>query len=85
MAASEMTLRHRPAVLLIDVRLGSGINGVEAAQRICQDRPCRVIFPDRVERNRDPPSDQRHGSGRVLVKPILPQHLIGALRSLPDP
>ena len=45
MAAIEMPLRHRPAVVLIDVRLGSGINGVEAAQGICEKRPRRVIFP----------------------------------------
>ena len=85
MAAVEMTLRHRPAVVLIDVRLGSGINGVEAAQRIRQERPSRVIFPTgsneiatRLRINATAPAD-------VLVKPILPQHLIGALQSLPDP
>jgi two-component system, response regulator PdtaR len=83
MAAIDMTLRHRPAVVLIDVRLGSGINGVEAAQGICQERPCRVIFPTgsneiatRLRIDATAPAD-------VLVKPILPQHLIGALRSLP--
>ena len=83
MAAIEMTLRHRPAVVLIDVRLGSGIDGVEAAQGIRQERPCRVIFPTgsneiatRLRIDATAPAD-------VLVKPILPQHLIGALRSLP--
>jgi two-component system, response regulator PdtaR len=85
MAAIEMTLRHHPAVVLIDVRLGSSINGVEAAQGIRQERPCRVIFPTgsneiatRLRINATAPAD-------VLVKPILPQHLIGALQSLPDP
>jgi CheY-like chemotaxis protein len=85
MAAIEMPLRHRPAVVLIDVRLGSSINGVEAAQGIRQERPCRVIFPTgsneiatRLRINATAPAD-------VLVKPILPQHLIGALQSLPDP
>jgi CheY-like chemotaxis protein len=83
MAAIEMPLRHRPAVVLIDVRLRSGINGVEAAQGICQERPRRVIFPTgsneiatRLRIDATAPTD-------VLVKPILPQHLIGALRSLP--
>jgi two-component system, response regulator PdtaR len=85
MAASDRTLRHRPAVVLIDVRLGSGINGVEAAQGICQERPCRAIFPTgsneiatRLRIDATAPAD-------VLVKPILPEHLIGALQSLPDP
>ena len=83
MAERDRTLRHRPAVVLIDVRLGSSINGVEAAQGIRQERPCRVIFPTgsneiatRLRINATAPAD-------VLVKPILPQHLIGALRSLP--
>ena len=85
MAERDRTLRHRPAVVLIDVRLGSSINGVEAAQGIRQERPCRVIFPTgsneiatRLRINATAPAD-------VLVKPILPQHLIGALQSLPDP
>ena len=85
MAASDRTLQHRPTVVLIDVRLGSSINGVEAALGIRQERPCRVIFPTgsneiatRLRINATAPAD-------VLVKPILPQHLIGALQSLPDP
>ena len=85
MAAIEMPLRHRPAVVLIDVRLRSGINGVEAAQGIRQERPRRVIFPTgsneiatRLRIDARAPAD-------VLVKPILPQHLIGSLQSLPDP
>jgi CheY-like chemotaxis protein len=85
MAESDRTLRHCPAVVLIDVRLGSGINGVEAAQGICQERPCRVIFPTgsneiatRLRIDATAPAD-------VSVKPILLEHLIGALQSLPDP
>jgi hypothetical protein len=62
MAAIEMPLRHRPAVVLIDVRLRSGINGVEAAQGICQERPCRVIFP--TGSNEIATRPRRHGSGR---------------------
>ena len=81
MAAIEMTLRHRPTVVLIDVRLGSGINGVEAAQGICQERPCRVIFP--TGPNEIATGLDATAPADVLVKPILPQHLIGALRSLP--
>jgi two-component system, response regulator PdtaR len=85
MVAIEMALRHRPAVVLMDVRLGSGIDGVEVAQKIRQPHPCKVIFltgsnetATRLRINATDPDD-------VLVKPILPQHLIGALQSLPDP
>jgi len=33
MVAIRMALRHRPAVVLMDVRLGSGMDGVEAVRR----------------------------------------------------
>jgi two-component system, response regulator PdtaR len=85
MAASDMTLRHCPAVLLIDVRLGSGINGVEAAQGIRQERPCRVIFLTEANKTATRLRIETTERASVLVKPILPQHLIGALQSLPDP
>jgi DNA-binding response OmpR family regulator len=83
MAAIEMTLRHRPTVVLIDVRLGSGINGVEAAQGICQERPCRVIFLTRANKTATRLRIDVSAPPDVLIKPVLPQHLIGALRSLP--
>ena len=85
MAASDRTLRHRPAVVLIDVRLGSGINGVEAAQGICQERPFRVIFLTGANKTATRLRIDATAPADVLVKPILPQHLIGALQSLPDP
>jgi CheY-like chemotaxis protein len=33
-AAIKMALRYRPAVVLMDVRLGAGMDGIEAAQKI---------------------------------------------------
>ena len=85
MAERDRTLRHRPAVVLIDVRLGSSINGVEAAQGIRQERPCRVIFPTGSNEIATCLRIDATAPADVLVKPILPQHLIGALQSLPDP
>ena len=83
MAAIEMPLRHRPAVVLIDVRLGSGINGVKAAQGICQERLCRIIFLTGANKTATRLRIDASAPADVLIKPILPQHLIGALRSLP--
>ena len=77
-----MPLRHRPAVVLIDVRLRSGINGVEAAQGICQERPRRVIFPTGSNETATRLRIEATAPAGVLVKPILPQHLIGAIQSL---
>ena len=83
MAASDRTLRHRPAVVLIDVRLGSGINNVEAAQGICQERPCRVIFPTGLNEIATRLRIEATEPACVLVKPILSEHLIRTLQSLP--
>jgi CheY-like chemotaxis protein len=83
-AAIKMALRYRPAVVLMDVRLGAGMDGIEAAQKIRQTHPCKVIFltgsnetATRLRINATDPAD-------VLVKPILPHHLIEALQALAD-
>jgi DNA-binding NarL/FixJ family response regulator len=70
-AAIKMVLRHRPAVVLMDVRLGSGMDGVEAAQK------------SRLWINATAPPACCHGSACVLNKPILSLLLIGAILSLP--
>jgi CheY-like chemotaxis protein len=63
----------------------SGINGVEAAQGICQERPRRVIFPTGSNETATSLRIEATEPAGVLFKPILPLHLIGALQSLPDP
>jgi two-component system, response regulator PdtaR len=82
--AIRMALRHHPAVILMDVRLGTGMDGVEAAQRICKEHPCKVIFLTGSNETATRLRIEATEPAGVLVKPILPQHLIGALQSLPD-
>ena len=82
--AIRMALRHHPAVVLMDVRLGAGMDGVEAAQRICQEHPCKVIFLTGSNETATRLRIEATEPAGVLVKPILPQHLIGALQALPD-
>ena len=50
---------------------------------ICQERPCRVIFLTGSNETATRLRIEATAPADVLVKPILPQHLIGALRSLP--
>jgi two-component system, response regulator PdtaR len=83
MVAIEMALRHRPAVVLMDVRLGSGIDGVEAVRKIRQSYPCDVIFLTGSNETATRLRIEATAPAGVLVKPILPQHLIGAIQSLP--
>jgi two-component system, response regulator PdtaR len=83
MVAIEMALRHRPAVVLMDVRLGSGIDGVEAVRKIRQSHPCNVIFLTKSNETATRFPIEAMDPAGVLVKPILPQHLIEALQPLP--
>jgi CheY-like chemotaxis protein len=78
-----MALRHRPAVVLMDVRLGSGIDGVESVRKIRQSHPCKVIFLTGSNETTARLRIEATDPASVLVKPILPQHLIEALQPLP--
>ena len=69
----------------MDVRLGTGMDGVEAAQRICQEHPCKVIFLTGSKETATRLRIEAMDPASVLFKPILPEHLIGALQSLHDP
>jgi two-component system, response regulator PdtaR len=84
LTAIKMALEHRPTVVLMDVRLGNGMDGVEAAQKIRQSHPCNVIFLTGSSETATRLRIEATDPSAVLVKPILPQHLIGALRSVPD-
>jgi two-component system, response regulator PdtaR len=84
MTAIEMALRHRPTVVLMDVRLGSGMDGVEAAQKIRRSHPCNVIFLTGSNETATRLRIEATDPTAILVKPILPWHLIGALQSVPD-
>ncbi|UEM23123.1 response regulator [Skermanella mucosa] len=82
-AAVRMALRHHPAVVLMDVRLGDGIDGVEAAQRICREHSCKVIFLTGSNETATQLRISATDAAGVLVKPILPQYLLEALEALP--
>jgi CheY-like chemotaxis protein len=80
--AIRMASRHHPAVVLMDVRLGIGMDGVEVAQQIRQGHPCDVIFLTGSNETATRLRIEAATPAGVLVKPILPQNLIGALQSL---
>jgi CheY-like chemotaxis protein len=70
-------IRHRPAVVLMDVRLGSGLDGIESVRKIRQSHPCKVIFLTGSNETTTRLRIETTDPTGVLVKPILPQHLIG--------
>ena len=84
-AAIKLASKHHPRLILMDVRLGAGIDGVEAARQIRRSHPCDVIFLTGSNETATRLRVEVTAPTGVLVKPILPQHLIEALHSLPNP
>ena len=82
-AAVDMALRQRPTVVLMDVRLGTGMDGIEAAERIRRQHPCKVIFLSGSNETATQLRISATDAAGVLVKPILPQYLLEALEALP--
>ncbi|WP_158044913.1 response regulator [Skermanella pratensis] len=83
MAAIDMAVRYRPKLILMDVRLKGDLDGVEAAQSIRQKYSCQIIFLTGSNEAATRLRIEAAAPDGVLVKPILPQHLIGALEALP--
>jgi CheY-like chemotaxis protein len=82
-AAIDMAVRYRPTVVLMDVRLRDDLDGVEAAQKIRREHPCKVIFLTGSNETAARLRIESAAPDGVLVKPILPQQLIDAIQSLP--
>jgi two-component system, response regulator PdtaR len=80
--AVELADRHRPGIILMDVRLKGDKDGVDAALAIHEIFEASVIFitgsrePETVARIR-----QDHPAA-ILFKPILPVHLHEAIEQV---
>ena len=80
--AVELANRHRPGIILMDVRLKGEKDGVDAALAIHEIFEASVIFitgsrePETVARIR-----QDHPAA-ILFKPILPVHLHEAIEQV---
>lgn len=74
---------HDPTVVLLDVRLSGGPDGIEVAREINAISGAAIIF---ITGSREPETTQRIAtvkSRAVLYKPIRDSQLIQALRGLP--
>ncbi|PYE84616.1 response regulator [Pseudoroseicyclus aestuarii] len=73
---AERILELAPRYVLMDVRLGGAIDGVEVARLVHDEAPSiRVVF---VTGSNEPPTIQRINEDhphRILIKPIAPQDL----------
>ena len=71
--------RLRPRVVLMDIQLGNGMTGLEAARQVMERRPCPVIITTAYADDEYlAEAMQAHVFG-YLVKPVAPQQLASAM------
>jgi response regulator NasT len=71
--------RLRPRLVFMDIQLGAGMTGLEAARQIMERRPCPVIITTAYADDEYlTEAMQAHVFG-YLVKPVTPQQLASAM------
>jgi CheY-like chemotaxis protein len=75
-AAIKLAARLNPNFLVVDINLGPGIDGIEAARRICATRDAAVVFVtaygDATNRER---IRRAFPGAPVVIKPATPEGL----------
>jgi len=80
--AVELAHRHKPSIILMDVRLKGEGDGVDAALQIYRTLNAAVIF---ITGSREPETVariQQDHPAAILFKPILPIHLSEAIEKV---
>jgi CheY-like chemotaxis protein len=79
--AVERAIKERPDVILMDVRLASGMDGIQAAERILQSYPAKLIF---ISGYSDGTYEQRAlklNPAAYFIKPVSLQEIRGAIEN----
>ncbi|MGD2133393.1 MAG: response regulator [Maricaulaceae bacterium] len=69
-AAIEMAIKKRPDVVFMDVRLGSDLNGVDAAAEIVKKCSARVVFVTAHNDSLTLERMARSNPSGILIKPV---------------
>lgn len=80
--AVELARMEQPDLVVMDIRLKHGSDGVDAAQRIRRNQVCPTIF---LTGSREPATVARinaAGPADLLFKPVLPRHLLRSVETV---
>jgi DNA-binding NarL/FixJ family response regulator len=81
-AAVAETLKHRPDVVLMDIRM-PGMDGLEATRQILASEPgrgCRIIILTTFDLDQYVYAALTAGASGFLLKDVSPEHLVAAVR-----
>lgn len=82
--AVDLTQRHRPDVVLMDVRMPV-MDGIEATRRICATSPgSRILMLTTFDLDEYVWASMRAGAGGFLLKDAPPAQLLHAIRVIAD-
>ena len=80
-AAIALAARHRPALVIADVRLRGDMNGIVAARRIKEQHPVRVVFASAHIDMTTRGAMEAVGYDAILPKPYTPEQLVRVVRT----
>ncbi len=88
-AAVRLTRRHRPDVVLMDIRM-PGVDGLEATRRLLRpssdgtsgSTPPRIVILTTFDLDEYVYAALQAGAAGFLLKDVSPEHLVGAVRTV---
>lgn len=83
--AIEVARRERPALIILDIMMPGGMDGLEACRRLKEDketRSCRILFLTAKGQEVDKEQGLEAGAIGYFIKPFSPLELLAKVEEL---